>query len=102
MIKEPKLPKRNRVKIAVLDTGFDATHLDIKATRKRPDGIDRIVDHKSWVDGQRADRDSVGHGTHITALLLRMTADADLYIACISANSSVGSSAHVAQVWVFE
>lgn len=95
------LAKNERVKIAILDTGFDAWHLDISETRMRHengDKTDRIVGFKSWIPNQVADKDSVGHGTHITALLLRMTEDCDIYVAKIMEKGSLPSADHIAEV----
>ncbi|TCO44553.1 subtilase family protein [Kribbella antiqua] len=45
------------VKVAVLDSGYDATHADLE---------DRVVAAKSFVDDNTVD-DQVGHGTHVAS-----------------------------------
>jgi len=47
------------VKVAVLDTGVDATH---------PDLAGRIADSKSFIPGQEV-RDGHGHGTHVASTI---------------------------------
>ncbi|MFE6103650.1 S8 family peptidase [Streptomyces laurentii] len=48
------------VKVAVLDTGVDATH---------PDLADRIVETRSFVPGETV-RDGHGHGTHVASTIV--------------------------------
>ncbi|MCD2469116.1 S8 family peptidase [Streptomyces sp. MBT42] len=55
------------VKVAVLDTGVDATH---------PDLVDRIVESRSFVPGETA-RDGHGHGTHVASTILGSGAGSD-------------------------
>ncbi|MFE5659384.1 S8 family peptidase [Streptomyces sp. NPDC056517] len=55
------------VKVAVLDTGVDATH---------PDLADRIVESRSFVPGETA-RDGHGHGTHVASTILGSGAGSD-------------------------
>jgi subtilisin family serine protease len=60
-----------RLKVAVLDTGVDLTHLDIKG---------QIFEHACFVHGNTID-DKSGHGTHIAGIILDLTVNVDLYIA---------------------
>lgn len=81
---EPKFPaKGSRIKVAILDTGLDVGHPDIKAREER------IKDIRSWVNGLNGERDpkagdSSGHGTHVTSLLLDVAPDSDIYVARIA------------------
>lgn len=81
---EPKFPaKGSRIKVAILDTGLDVSHIYVKACEKR------IKDIRSWVNGLngKQDRnagDASGHGTHITCLLLDVAPDTDVYVARIA------------------
>ncbi|MCX5389087.1 S8 family serine peptidase [Streptomyces sp. NBC_00094] len=84
------------VKIAVLDTGIDATHPDMK---------DRIVASKSFITGEEAD-DKNGHGTHVASTIAGSGAasagakkgvapGADLIIGKVLSNSGYGPDSGV-------
>ena len=56
-----------KVKVAVVDSGADTEHPDLK---------DRIVSQKDFVNGgSTASDDFVGHGTHITGIVAKNTDD---------------------------
>ena len=64
-----------RVKIAILDTGIDLSHPDLKQQWEK-----RGKEVKSWTveDG---DKDTCGHGSHAAALLMRVAPEAQIYVA---------------------
>ncbi|KAF7532042.1 hypothetical protein G7054_g8323 [Neopestalotiopsis clavispora] len=64
-----------RIKVAIIDTGIDMNHECIK------EEVERIPDWKSFVPGEDATVDRVGHGTHIAGIVLKLTSNVDLYIA---------------------
>lgn len=68
--------RMRRVKIAILDTGIDRTHPRIEAQWNK-----RVKDAKSWIDGEGGDRDTCGHGTHNTSLLMKVAPEALIYVA---------------------
>ena len=71
------------IKIAVLDTGVDLTHPDMRACE------DHIKGQLNWIGGQDMSNisDSSGHGTYTAGLLLDYAPDADLFIAKIAEKS---------------
>lgn len=74
----------SRVKIAVLDTGIDWNDSYIRGAK------DRIVNWKNWADdrqdkdSQQQVHDSAGHGTHVTALLLKTAPEAKIYVSRVA------------------
>lgn len=77
--------EHSRVKIAVLDTGIDWNDPYIRGAK------DRIVDWKNWADDDHQDKDSkqqvhdgAGHGTHVTALLLKTAPEAKVYVSRVA------------------
>lgn len=83
-----------RVKIAILDTGIDLLHPQIKEYR------DHIKECKSFFEDSKGDTDSCGHGTHIAGLLLDVASNAELYVAkvFITGNEPTGSAEKIAKV----
>lgn len=65
-------PSSPRVRIAVLDTGFDSSDTFIRGSSSR------VAEHRCLQDGYRADQDQHGHGTHILAFLLKYAPFAEL------------------------
>ncbi len=47
------------IDVCILDTGFDVSH---------PDFVDRIVEGKSFIEGEDWDKDLNGHGTHCAGI----------------------------------
>jgi len=83
------------VKIAVLDTGVDVTNSFIKGAMKKPQ---RIKATRSFVDGVKDAQDLHGHGTHVTALLLKVAPDAHLYIARVASGGKIPANHNIADV----
>ncbi|THY54272.1 subtilisin-like protein [Aureobasidium pullulans] len=88
--KEVLQPGKNRrvlsvgneeVRIAILDTGVDASHEAIARQRTQ------LRDVRSFVQGSDETDDTHGHGTHGTALMLRLVPRARIYVGRITVNS---------------
>ncbi|CEI60255.1 unnamed protein product [Fusarium venenatum] len=83
----PDVAEKPHVKIVVLDTGVDRSHLDFDAYE------DRIKASVSYVGNDRKNvRDTSGHGTHVTTLLCEYAPDADIYIMKIAEYDPVSPS----------
>lgn len=80
---------QRRVKIAVLDTGFNKDGIrgsidGIKRSRKAGGGIATpIAATKSFFETASVE-DECGHGTRVLSLLLRVAPNADFYVAKVS------------------
>lgn len=83
-----------RVKIAILGTGIDRTHGELRAQWNK-----RIKWAKSWINGEASGRDSCGHGTYGASLLMKVAPEADIYVArVVKENDSSLDPDDVAQV----
>ncbi|KAI0547869.1 hypothetical protein F4679DRAFT_586154 [Xylaria curta] len=104
---------RQRVKIAILDTGVDQGNEDFRGL------VDRIKDARKKQRFPLADRnpikkiesfvgdngvDEFGHGTHVAGLVLQTAPDADLYIAKVSCGKKFKDTEAVAWAidWAIE
>lgn len=82
-----------RVRVAVIDTGIDMTHVDIQAAVANG----RVIKVCDWVDGQEGIEDdmvgdSFGHGTHVASVILDMAPNVDLYIARVAKGRELSHS----------
>ena len=70
------------VRIAVLDTGIDLNHPDIEARQEQ------IKGKYNWVNSRYKNKvpDNLGHGTHITNIVLDYVPNAEIYVAKIAGN----------------
>ncbi|TGJ84207.1 hypothetical protein E0Z10_g4570 [Xylaria hypoxylon] len=80
-----------RIKVAILDSGIDMHHPDFSDEDR-----DRIKERVTFIGGD-ADVDTAGHGTHVAAIILRLTKNIDLYIGKITNTSSVSQREKVVQ-----
>ncbi|GAW11383.1 hypothetical protein ANO14919_007270 [Xylariales sp. No.14919] len=105
-----------RVKVAILDTGFDSKHRDwdnpraLRFKNNKPESDPRDVKQRDRVkefrdfcgndDGLESDGvDLDGHGTQVTGIILRLAPRADIYVARIcqgDKNRGLPASRHVA------
>jgi hypothetical protein len=87
---------RNRVRIAILDTGCSAecSFFDPMAR------MNRLKGWKDWVDGKAKPEDVDGHGTYLVSLAMTMAPTADIYVARVARDSSglARADANVAEV----
>jgi hypothetical protein len=70
-----------RIRIAILDTGFD----DQSSRFSLPQVRDRIC--KCWPSFEEAGKDLDGHGTHLIGLITMLAPHVDIYIARIAKSS---------------
>lgn len=100
-----------KVKVAVLDTGIDATHEYIKKHWKRPILGARgcrlndagYLDFLTTPPSAEIVEDVFGHGTHVAGIILQLAPDAELYVARVfrsgsfDQNSEPGCAQRVAE-----
>jgi subtilisin family serine protease len=73
-----------RIKVAILDTGYDehADFFTITGRRNRMQGW------KDWVDDSLRPEDHDGHGTHVVSLVMKIAPAADIYVARVAKNAA--------------
>jgi hypothetical protein len=69
-----------RIKIAVIDTGFDETVPFFHSPLRRS----RLKLWKDWVKNSWDPTDTAGHGTHIVSLIMTIAPEADIYVARVA------------------
>ncbi|RGP78854.1 peptidase s8 subtilisin kexin sedolisin [Fusarium longipes] len=69
-----------RVRIAILDTGYDADAIFFQPTMRR----NRLVKWKDWVENAKSPSDCNGHGTHLVSLIMMMAPEADICVARVA------------------
>ncbi|KAI8689253.1 Subtilisin-like protein [Fusarium keratoplasticum] len=90
------LPIKNRIRVAILDTGIDDTKVFFRAAKKNRTKRDSpVMDQKSFLAGISV-TDTDGHGTNVAAIVLKMAPEADLYVAKISKGHEVDGTHHIA------
>ncbi|KAI0418851.1 peptidase S8/S53 domain-containing protein [Xylaria grammica] len=83
--------REERLKVAILDSGIDMQHPDFTDEDR-----DRIKERVTFIGGD-ADVDIAGHGTHVAAIILRLTKNVDLYIGKITNTSSVSQREEIVE-----
>lgn len=71
-----------RVRIAILDTGYDADAVFFQNHTRRQ----RLVEWKDWVEESDQPKDAHGHGTHLISLVMKIAPDADICVARVAKN----------------
>ncbi|KAI1110422.1 peptidase S8/S53 domain-containing protein [Nemania sp. NC0429] len=87
--------QEERIKVAILDSGIDIQHPDFSGEDR-----DRIKEKVTFISSD-AEVDTAGHGTHVAAIILRLTKNVDLYIGKITNNPSAIQREHVAEALKF-
>jgi len=86
---------RQKVKIAVLDTGIDTKHPFIKGAIS----AGRIAKtYRSFVTGDSSIEDSAGHGTHVTSLILDVAPNSEVHVARIAQEMEIPYTHCIADV----
>ena len=92
-----KNPSLERIRIAVLDTGFDPA----AAFFKDPDRKRRVREWKDYVgDESRTREDEDGHGTHVLSLLMKVAPAANFYVVRVARDTQdlANSTSNIAKV----
>lgn len=81
--KSSSIEPRRRVRVAVLDTGYDGNATFFNKARKA-----RIQGKKDFVNDSNDPMDENGHGSHTLALVMKVAPTADVYVARIAKDNS--------------
>ncbi|KAF7537785.1 hypothetical protein G7054_g3488 [Neopestalotiopsis clavispora] len=84
-----------RIKVAILDSGINVHHPDFSDEDR-----DRIKEKVSFI-GDNAETDISGHGTHVAAIILRLTKNVDIYVGKITNSSSVDQFEDVEKALIY-
>jgi len=101
IVEEDRKSKAKRVKIAILDTGVDATHPTISAAikEKRIAGFfPNSLDEESRSDSLDPLNDTNGHGTQGTGVLLKTAPHAKIYVARVASQDGVVIAEYIPKV----
>lgn len=83
-MKQIKNPSYKRIRIAVLDTGYDPK-AEFFVDRDRNE---RLRGWKDWVTDSAWPRDDEGHGSRVLSLIMKVAPMADVYVARVAKNSN--------------
>ena len=73
-----------KIRVAILDSGIDQTHTDIKNNLSHPGEIKSIHAWKGFPSSLDPLQDPTGHGTHGASVLLKAAPHSELYVARIT------------------
>lgn len=92
-----------RIRIAILDTGYDASSQFFTAAPRK----ERLIKWKDFVEGQEQPLDCDGHGSHVLSILMKVAPTADICVARVAKNAEdlenrASSIAQVRQQYNFQ
>lgn len=79
----PRTCPSRRLKIAILDTGYD----DTTPSFYIPGRLERIREWRDFASASPIPVDSDGHGTHLLTILLQVAPSAEIFVARVAENS---------------
>lgn len=82
------------VRIAILDSGFDPTHPLLLSEAQRLDPRIKGVQNFVRETGVQDIKDEIGHGTHALGLLLNVAICAEIYIARVANEETLGRDSY--------
>lgn len=86
--------RKSRIRVMIIDTGIDKTDVSIQVALEREEG--GIVKCRGFVnkpDNVQDDvQDTLGHGTHVAKLILKLAPSAEVYIAKIADEKTVNNT----------
>lgn len=91
---DPVFDLAEPVRIAILDSGLDPEHPSLSEDQQLANP--RIKEARSFVHGTGPHdiRDEIGHGTHALGLLLKVAPTAEIYVARIARQETLGPNTY--------